>query len=157
RWAAAAYSAQGRYAEGEQLFQEGLDRISRLPGNQSRNRVLFQFYLASSLASRGALGAAEAELNRCRAEAGNSGDADNFPTALGALRPLAWVHVLRNNPAAAEPLAVEALTKFRRVMGNRHAYTLGAILVLARIYQAQGRYELAAPLIAEAEDGCRGS
>ena len=103
RWAAACYSAQGRYSEGEQLFREGLDTLSRLPGNQARNRVTYRYKLGLSLASRGDLDAADAELKSCLAEAEKAGDADVYPPALAAKRTLAWVYVLRDEPALGEP------------------------------------------------------
>jgi tetratricopeptide (TPR) repeat protein len=172
RWAAACYSAQGRYAEGEQLFREGLDTLSRLPGNQARDRVQFRpgnqarnrvqfrvqyrYYLALSLASRGDLDAAQAELSGCLAEAKNAGDADEYPPVLAVRRTLAWVYVLRDEPALGAPLADEALGKIRKLMGEQHLYVLNTLRVLARVYQAQGRYEEAAPLITEAEAGFRG-
>jgi serine/threonine protein kinase/tetratricopeptide (TPR) repeat protein len=150
RWAAGCYSAQGRYAEGEQLFREGLDTLSRLPGNQARNRVTYRYELALSLASRGDLDAAHAELNSCLAEAEKVGDADVYPPALAAKRTLAWVYVHRDEPALGEPLAVEVRRKIHDLMGDQHLYMQNTICVLARVYQAQG-YEEAAPLIAEAE------
>jgi eukaryotic-like serine/threonine-protein kinase len=156
RWAAASYSAQGRYSEGEQLFREGLDTLSRLPGNQARNRVNYRYELALSLASRGDLDAAHAELKSCLAEAEKAGDADVYPNALAAKRTLALVYVLRDEPALGVPLAVEARRKMHDVMGDQHMYMLTTICVLARVYQAQGRYEEAAPLIAEAEGRFRG-
>jgi tetratricopeptide (TPR) repeat protein len=172
RWAAACYSAQGRYSEGEQLFREGLDTLSRLPENQARARVQFRpgsqartrvqfrvqirYYLALSLAARGDLDAAKAELDGCLAEAKKAGDADDYPPALAAKRTLAWVYVLRDEPALGTPLAVEALGRIRDLMGDHHLYVLNTLRILARVYQAQGRYEEAAPLIAEAEAGFRG-
>jgi eukaryotic-like serine/threonine-protein kinase len=109
-----------------------------------------------SLASRGDLDAAHAELNSCLAEAEKAGDADVYPPALAAKRALAWVYVLRDEPALGEPLAVEARRKIHDLMGEQHIYMLNTICVLARVYQAQGRYEEAAPLIAEAEARFRG-
>jgi tetratricopeptide (TPR) repeat protein len=139
------------------LFREGLDTLSRLPENQVRIRVVFHNQWALSLASRGDLDAAEAELNSSLTEARKPGVADDFPPALAARRMLAWVYVLRDEPARAEPLADEVLERIRPVMGDQHPYTLNAIWALARVYQAQGRYEKAAPLIKEAEEGSRGS
>jgi tetratricopeptide (TPR) repeat protein len=66
------------------------------------------------------------------------------------------VYVLRDEPNLGEQLAVEARRKMHDVMGNQHIYMLNALRVLAHVYQAQGRYEEAAPLIAEAEGGFRG-
>jgi tetratricopeptide (TPR) repeat protein len=138
------------------LFREGLDTLSRLPGNQARNRVSYRYFLALSLASRGDLDAAHAELNRCLAEAEKAGDADVYPPALAAKRTLAWVYVLRDEPALGQQLALEARRKIHDLMGDEHLHMLNTICVLARIYQAQGRYEEAAPLIAEAEGRLRG-
>jgi hypothetical protein len=156
RWAAACYTAQGRYSEGEQLLREGLDTLSRLPGNQARNRVPYRYLLALSLASRGDLDAAQAELTRCLAEAEEAGDADVYPPALAAKRTQAWVYVLRDEANLGEPLALEARRKIHDLMGDQHLYMQNTICVLARVYQAQGRYKEAAPLIAEAEGGFRG-
>src|SRR5262249_6630754 len=100
--------------------------------------------------------AAEAELTRCLAEAKKAGDADVYPPALAAKRTLAWVYVLRDEPALGEQLALEARRKIHDLMGDQHLYMQNTICVLARVYQAQGRYEEAAPLIAEAEGGFRG-
>jgi Tetratricopeptide repeat len=151
RWAARCYSDQGRYSEGEPLFREGLDTLSRLPGNQARNRVMYRYNLALSLASRGDLDAAHAELKSCLAEAEKAGVADVYPTALAAKQTLAWVYVLRDEPTVGEPLAVEARRKIHDLMGDQHLFMLNTGWVLARVYQAPGRYEEAAPLIAEAE------
>jgi tetratricopeptide (TPR) repeat protein len=155
RWAATCYSAQGRYSEGEQLLREGLDKLSRLPGNQARNRVSYRYYLALSLASRGDLDAAQAELNSGLAEAENAGVADVHPQSLMAKRNLGWLYVLRDEPALGQPLAVEARKKIHDLVGDQHLFMLNTIAVLAYIYQAQGRHEEAAPLVAEAEGGFR--
>src|SRR5262249_23429197 len=80
---------------------------------------------------------------------------DDYPYALNARRSLAWVYVLRDEPARAEPHAAKALGMTRLVMGDPHPFTLNSIRVLARVYQAQGRYEEAAPLIEEAETAYR--
>jgi serine/threonine protein kinase/tetratricopeptide (TPR) repeat protein len=151
RWTAVAYTAQGRYQDGEQLLREALDRVPRLPENQDRVRVSLRQFLGASLALRGDLDGAEAELNRCLAEAQKSGIADDSPYALRARRNLAWVYVLRDEPDRAEPYADAALEPTRIVMGDQHSWTLNALGVLARVYQAQGRYEEAAPLIKDAE------
>jgi tetratricopeptide (TPR) repeat protein len=155
RWTAAVYSAQGRYQDGEQLLREALDRVLRLAENQDRVRVALRQFLAASLTLRGDLDGAEAELNRCLAEAQQSGIAVDYPYAMRARRNLAWVYVLRDEPARAEPHAVEALETTRSVMGDQHPWTLNALGILARVHQAQGRYEKAAPLIEEAETAYR--
>jgi hypothetical protein len=108
-----------------------------------------------SLASRGDLDAAHAELKSGLAEAEQAGVADVYPTALAAKRTLGWVYVLRDEPALGEPLAVEARRKIHDLMGDQHVFMLNTIVVLARVCQAQGRHEEAAPLIAEAEGGFR--
>jgi tetratricopeptide (TPR) repeat protein len=155
RWTGFCYSAQGRYAEGEQLFREALDTLSRLPGNHEREKVMHRYYLGLSLATRGNLEAAEAVLTHCLEEWRKRGDRDDFPPALAVLRTLAWVHVVRDDAARAEPLAVEALKRTRLVMGNHHLFVLNSLRVLARIRQMQGRYPEAAELIAQAEEEAR--
>jgi serine/threonine protein kinase/tetratricopeptide (TPR) repeat protein len=157
RWAAVSISAQGRYSEGERLFREGLDALSRMPKHQAVGQVLYRHYLAMSLAARGDLQAAEAELKRCLDDARQPGVPDDFPSVIGAQRNLAWVYVLQDDLARAEPLAVEALPRMRTVMGAQHPYTLISLWVLARVYLGQGRYDEAGPLIAEALEGSRGN
>ncbi len=155
RWAALCYAAQGRYAGGDRLFREGLDALSRLPEYQAVGRVLYRYYWALSLAARGDLWAGEDELKGCLEDARQPGVSKDFPPVIGALRNLAWVYLLGDDPARAEPLVVEALAHMRAVMGDRHPYTLGSIWVLSRIYLAQGRYAEAGPLIEEVVEGSR--
>jgi tetratricopeptide (TPR) repeat protein len=49
----------------------------------------------------------------------------------------------------AEPLAVEAVNRYRRVRGEDHQDTLGATNNLAELYRTLGRYDEAEPLYLE--------
>jgi len=155
RWVGGTYSAQGRYQDGEPLLREAIERLSRLPANQARARISCQYSLALSLACRGDLDAAEAELKDCLTQAERMHETNDYPPVLHAKRTLAWVYVMQDKPINAEPLALDALKGTRHIMGNQHRLTSYAIHVLASVYQAQGRYDKATPLIAEAEAGTR--
>jgi non-specific serine/threonine protein kinase/serine/threonine-protein kinase len=68
---------------------------------------------------------------------------------LCAQNTLVGVHVARDEPARAEPLAIRVVEGMRRYFGPQHPFTLKAIQRRIRVYQLEGRHAEALPLLTE--------
>ncbi|HEX5750765.1 MAG TPA: tetratricopeptide repeat protein [Archangium sp.] len=75
---------------------------------------------------------------------------DTHPDVAGCLVQLGAHHLLRGNPARAEPLLTRALTLQEAALGQNHPEVARTLTHLAQLYQAQGSFERAEPLHARA-------
>jgi serine/threonine protein kinase/tetratricopeptide (TPR) repeat protein len=146
------YAAQGRYEEGEQLLRQAHEALSG-PSGDRRQALGALLYLGLARLAQGRLDQAEGLLADCLEQSRRYLN-DHVHTA-SVMRSLACVYLARNEPARAEPLAEETVKRYRAGIGDQHPMTLSGLLVLARVYQLQGRYDKAAPVLEEARAGCR--
>jgi eukaryotic-like serine/threonine-protein kinase len=152
-YAGGCHAAQGRHAAGEALLARASEALARAHPGRHREINGASLFLGLSLAARGELDRAEAQLTATLELARRVLGED--PRTASVMRALARAYVLRGEAARAIPLAEEAVGLYRALMGDQHPFTLTAIRVLAGAYHAGGRYSEAAPLLAEAQAGYR--
>jgi serine/threonine protein kinase len=146
------HAAQGRYDEGEQFLRRAHKALIG-PFGDRRQALGALLYLGFALIEQGQLDRAEAVLADCLEQSRKYLN-DHTHTA-GVMRALACVYIARDEPARAEPLADEAVRRMRAGLGDQHPFTLTGVLVLARAFQLQVRYDKAAPLLEEVQAGYR--
>jgi tetratricopeptide (TPR) repeat protein len=146
------YAAQGRYEEGERLLRQAHEGLSG-PTGDHRQALGALLFLGITLTAQGRLDEAEGLLTDCLEQSRKHLN-DHIHTA-AVLRTLACVYLARNEPARAEPLADEAVKRYRAGWGDLNPMSLSGLLVLARVYQLQGQQNKAAALLEEAQGVCR--
>jgi CHAT domain-containing protein/uncharacterized protein HemY len=75
---------------------------------------------------------------------------DSHPDVATSLDTLGFHHLLRGNPAWAEPLLQRALAIREAALGPHHPEVAQTLMHLASLYTAQGLYERAEPLLQRA-------
>ena len=74
---------------------------------------------------------------------------------LETMRSLGELYTGSDNPSKAETLLIEARKGWEQLEGPEHPDTLSAIMTLAQFYQAQGKLDLAEPMMEVALEGFR--
>jgi serine/threonine protein kinase/tetratricopeptide (TPR) repeat protein len=145
------YAAQGRYEEGERLLRQAHEALSG-PSGDRRQALGALLFLGLTLTAQGRLDEAEGLLIDCLKQSRKHLNDHNHTASV--LRTLACIYLARNDPARAESLADEAVKRYRAGWGDPHPMSLSGLLVLARVYQLQGRQDKAAALLEEAQGVC---
>src|SRR5262249_23071629 len=113
RLASACLADQGRSEEAESLLRRTLEIRRRVFGERNRETLVSMYWLAGQLARRGKLEAAEELATRC-VELSRQLE-DDLVVPIFAKSTLVGVYIARENPARAEPLALEVLEGTRRL------------------------------------------
>jgi tetratricopeptide (TPR) repeat protein len=148
RWAALAAdpgSADQWFKKKERLFAEAVETGTRKYPNDRETLWAMADY-GSYLLVLSKVEQAKDVLTRCLDRCKTFDDQDPLPVL--ARHRLFFAYLFQNDLAGAEVVGNQAL-KGIRVLGNRYPFGAELIANLARVYQMQGRWAKAAPLIDE--------
>jgi serine/threonine protein kinase len=145
RWAAVATPLLGEDDKKGRLFAEAVEGGTRKYPNDRETLWAMQDY-GGYLIWYGKLDQAKDLLTRCLDRCKTLDDQDPLPVLVRAL--LCWAYFCQNDLAAAELHGNEAL-KGVRILGDRYPFRADVIARVARVYQMQGRWDKAVPLIDE--------
>lgn len=142
---ASIYRAKRQLQEAEELQAEILDTAEQMLGHEHRTTLFFMSELARVYDGQGRLQEAEklhAEALRVM-ELSRPGDR----RALGIMGSLAGTYVKQGRLQDAKQLYVKLLDMSKRMLGDRHPFTIHDMSGLASIFQRTERWQSASDLI----------
>ena len=141
------YQAQGRYGEAEPLYKRALEARERVLGKEHPDTLASVNNLAALYQAQGRYAEAE-PLYQARARRPGAG-AGQGASRYACKREQSGRCSIRPRAAMARPSRSirRALEARERVLGKEHPDTLASVNNLASLYQAQGRYGEAEPLL----------
>ena len=136
-----SYIDKGKLYEAEQLFEECLEKMNRIYGeNNSESTIIMMIHLAEVYEKQNKLDDVEVIRKECFAKSIVIFGKDHISTLI-AMKSLADCYRNQGKLDEAAQFYKECLEKRISILGHDHIDTLSNMRILAETYQRQGQYD----------------